>query len=125
MVLDSRWSLVASIICLLVSVCFVSSSNAESGDDHYESGVVYRNNGQIDEAKAEFRKAIESFAEVGRDLFAGVKKKLDVHPNLANAYNDLGEILLEEGKNGEALEELRKAGEEYRKIIEKLQKVAK
>ncbi len=96
--------------------------NPESGDAHYGMGVVYKRKGQKEESKAEFKKTITLFSETGRDLFAGMKKKREVHPNLANAYNDLGEIFLEEGKKEEALVELKKASDEYRAIIEKLQK---
>ncbi|MFH1287292.1 MAG: redoxin domain-containing protein [bacterium] len=103
----------------------VSEPDTESGDTHYELGVVYRKNGQMDEAKEEFKKTIELFSGAGKGLFAGMKKKREVHPNLANAYNDLGEILLEEGKKEEALTSLKKAGDEYREIIKKLQKSSK
>ncbi|MDD5774086.1 MAG: tetratricopeptide repeat protein [bacterium] len=96
-----------------------------SGDSHYGLGAVYRKQGKKEDAKAEFKKTISLFADVGKDLFAGMKKKREVHPNLANAYNDLGEILLEEGNKEEALVELKKASDEYRGIIEKLQKRTK
>lgn len=97
----------------------------KSGDAHYGLGVIYRKKDQKEDAKAEFRETIKIFAEVGRDLFAGMKKKREVHPNLAHAYNDLGEILLEEGNKEEALAELKKASDEYRGIIIKLQKRTK
>lgn len=99
--------------------------DSTSGDAHYGLGAVYKKKGQKEDAKAEFRKTIRIFADTGKDLFAGMKKKREVHPNLANAYNDLGEILLEEGNKEEALIELKKASDEYRGIIEKLQKRTK
>jgi tetratricopeptide (TPR) repeat protein len=95
---------------------------------HYNLGEAYAEEGKLDDAIVEYKKAIavdpnhkriydvhydlgNAYGKKGRldDAISEYKKALDINPNYAKAYNNLGYAYVRKGKLDNAISEYKKA----------------
>ncbi len=111
---------------LAISVAFnLVASYERSADFHHNLGFVLSRKGQVDEAIAQFRKALEirpnyseahvslgtALLQKGQvdEVIAQLKRALELQPNNARDHNTLATALLQKGQVNEAITQLQKA----------------
>jgi len=80
-----------SLLLLMVFSLMSGISYGQTAKDYYDKGIAYANKGMLDEAIAEFKKAIQ------------------INPNDAMAHNNLGNAYANKGMLDQAIAECKKA----------------